>query len=167
MENVVAEVCRCSVKAFFDAHVRGGSPMDLARYLRLAGLRIDVAAIPVARDGIALPDLRVVGFNREGSRDVYLRLFDPASAWGRAGLHSGDLIVSMNGAAITSWPELRSLLTSLHIGDTVAVVVSRPSGPFTTRVSVTGYDRPDVKLAAITDASAKQKAIRERWMQGW
>ena len=73
----------------------------------------------------------------------------------------------MNGAAITSWPELRTLLTSLHIGDTLAVVVSRPAGPFATRVSIVGYDRPDVKITPMADATARQRAIRERWMTGW
>jgi predicted metalloprotease with PDZ domain len=128
---------------------------------------MDVKRIPAARDGAPLADFRVVGYNVEGERDLRFRLFDPVSAWGRAGLHTGDKIVSMNGTAITSWPEMRTLLTSLHIGDTLSVVVSRPAGPFTARVSITGYDRPEVTLTPLADASARQRAIRERWMTGW
>ena len=67
IERVVAELCKCSVTPFFDAHVRGASAIDVARYLRLAGLRLDVARIPVARDGALLPDLRVTGYNAKGS----------------------------------------------------------------------------------------------------
>jgi predicted metalloprotease with PDZ domain len=167
IEHVVAELCKCSVQPFFDAHVRGGAPIEFARYLRLAGLELDVSRAPAARDGAPLTDLRISGFNREGERELTLRLFDPATAWGRAGLHTGDRIVTMNGASMTSWSELRAFLTALHIGDTVAVVVSRPSGNYTTRVNVTGYDRPVVKLTPIANASAKQHAIRERWLAGW
>ena len=55
------------------------------------------------RDGRPLVDLRVAGWNREGERELSLRLFDPLTAWGRAGLHTGDRIVTIKGAAIATW----------------------------------------------------------------
>jgi predicted metalloprotease with PDZ domain len=166
IERAVSDVCKCSVKAFFDAHVRGGSRIDIARYARLAGFQIDLGREPAARDGVALPDTRVYGYSMEGEPEMRFRLLDPASAWGRAGLHSGDRIVSMNGAAVTTWPAMRSILSALHIGDTLSVVVNQPSGRFVTKVGITGYDRPTAKLTALVDATPKQRAIREQWLRG-
>ena len=54
---------------------------------------------------------------------MLLRLFEPSSAWGRAGLHTGDRIVTMNGLAITSWPEMRAFVTKLRIGMEVRLVI--------------------------------------------
>ena len=114
-----------------------------------------------------MPDLRIFGWSPEGSREVLVRLLEPTSRWGRAGLHTGDRVVSMNGAAVTTWPEMRAQIIKLHIGDTMDVVVMRPAGRFATRVPVTGYDRPTVTITAMAEASPKQKAIRERWLSGW
>ena len=167
IERVVTDVCTCNVKPFFDAHVRGGNPIDVARYLGLAGLQLTAARAPQMRDGAPVPDLRIFGWSPEGSREVLVRLLEPTSSWGRAGLHTGDRIVSMNGAAVTTWPEMRAQIIKLHIGDTMDVVVMRPAGRFATRVPVTGYDRPTVMITAMAEASPKQKAIRERWLSGW
>ncbi|MEP6731517.1 MAG: hypothetical protein ABJE10_12795, partial [bacterium] len=109
---------------------------------------------------------RLVGNSREGERGLRLRLLDPASAWGRAGLHTGDLVVSMNGAVVASWPELRSFLLSLHVGDIVHAIVSRAGGQFETRVTMSPYDRPVATLRPLADASPLQKAIREQWLAG-
>jgi predicted metalloprotease with PDZ domain len=165
IERAVGDVCKCNVTPFFDAHVRKGSPIDAAPYLRMAGLRMDVTREPAARDGKPLTDMRIAGWNREGERELSLRLFDPASIWGRAGLHTGDRIVTMNGAAVTTWPEMRALLSALKIGDSVRVVVARPTGQFATTVTIAGYDRPIVKLTPIATASPKQIALRDRLLQ--
>jgi predicted metalloprotease with PDZ domain len=162
VERAVSDVCRCSVKQFFDAHVRSGSPIDVARYLRLAGLRMEVTREPAARDGKPLADFRIVGWTREGEHAVSLRLGDPASIWGRAGLHTGDRVVTMNGNAIATWPELRSTVNALKIGDTMRVVVSRPTGQFATTVTMAGYDRPVVRLTPVAAAAPKQIALRNR-----
>jgi predicted metalloprotease with PDZ domain len=166
IERAVSDVCRCSVKSFFDAHVRGGSRIDVGRYVRLAGFQLEISREPAARDGVALADMRVFGYNPEGEAGMRLRLIEPTSAWGRAGLHTGDRVVSMNGAAVSTWPAMRSILSALRIGDTLAVVVNRPSGQVATRVAIMGYDRPTVRLTPLDRASPTQKSIRERWLQG-
>ncbi len=162
IERAVGDVCTCSVKAFFDAHVRKGAPIDIARYLRLAGLEMVVTREPASRNGQPLADVRIVGWNRDGEHEVSLRLLGPESTWGRAGLHTGDRVVTMNGQTVSSWGELRTLLSALKIGDTVDVVVTRASGRFATRVPVVGYDRPVVRLTPIPMATARQITVRDR-----
>ena len=89
---------------------------------------------------------------------------DPTSAWGRAGLHSRDTLTSINGRAMTSWPEVRTLLTSARIGDTLRFEIARPDGPFRTNVVMSGYERPVVHIEEIPNATARQRAVRAGWL---
>ena len=90
----------------------------------------------------------------------------PESIWGRAGLHTGDKLVSVNGASARTWLELRGLLLKARRGDTMRIEVSRPSGPFKVAVPVLGYDRPVVRIETDPSASEKAMRLREAWMTG-
>ena len=54
------------------------------------------------------PDLRVFALNAPEDSMLRLRITDPNSAWGRAGLHSGDRLVSVDGQPITTSTEFRA-----------------------------------------------------------
>jgi predicted metalloprotease with PDZ domain len=86
--------------------------------------------------------------------------------WGRAGLHTGDRLVSVNGVAYATWREYRAMLTRVRIGDTLRYEVARDSGPFRTTVVVTGFDRPEVRIEEMPGATERQRAIRARWASG-
>lgn len=166
VERAVADVCRCAVKPFFDAHVRGSAPIDVARYLRLAGLHVDITRPIATRDGQPDADFRVAGWRDEATGRFLLRVFDPRSAWARAGLNTGDHLVSMNGTPVATWPEFRATLRGLKSGDSVRVVVARPTGEFTTVVRLAPFERVSVRVTPLDGATAKQVAIRERWISG-
>lgn len=167
VERTVAEVCRCAVRAFFDRYVRAPGPIDFDRYLRLAGLRARVSWAPaVGRDSQPAPDTRVFAWLPPGEQRLKLLITGPATAWGRAGLHTGDRIVSVNGAPVATWPEFRGLLSRLRIGDSVRVEVMRPTGAFRTTVAVAGYDRPVVRVEELPGATEKQRALRAQWAAG-
>ena len=105
----------------FDANVRGASPIGFDRYLGLIGLRSRVTWTPALdRAGKPAVELRVWAYNSDDG-SLRLRIGSPEGAWGRAGLHTGDRIVSVNGAAVKSWPEFRSALIKARIGDTMRV----------------------------------------------
>ncbi|MFN2564027.1 MAG: PDZ domain-containing protein [Gemmatimonadaceae bacterium] len=165
VERTVADVCGCATQAFFDANVRGARQIDFDRYLRLIGLRARVSREPaLGRDGQPAPDWRIFAWTPPGERTLSLLLTDPSSAWGRAGLHTGDRVVAVNGMAVTTWPEFRGHVARARIGDTVRVEVSRPSGAWRTNVVVTGYDRPVVRIEEIPEATERQRALRTRWV---
>ena len=167
VEAVIAETCACAVRAFFDAHVRGTTPLDVDRYLRLAGLHARTTWRPATgRDGAPAVDLRIWGWATPEEPGLRLRLISPTSAWARAGLHTNDRLLRMNGAEVTTWPEMRSVLAGLRIGDTVTVDVSRPTGPFRATVRAAGFDEPSVQVDTLPDATARQRAVRERWLAG-
>jgi predicted metalloprotease with PDZ domain len=168
VERAIATVCGCSVTTFFDAHVRGGgSRIDIGAYLKRAGLSLAVTTEQARNAAGPIPDLRVAGFTREGEQGLTLRVLTPTTTWARAGLHTGDRIVSMNGTPLRTWPEMRSLVRALKVGDTVNVVVDRPGGRFATRVDITAHDVPRARISALSGATPRQQAVRERWLRGW
>ena len=159
IEQAVESVCGCDATPFFAAHVRGASAVDFDRYLGLIGLRTHVTWAPALNNGEPDRDLRVWGFERDSI--VLLIVTNPASPWGRAGLHSRDRVVGIDGVPVRTWLDLRTKLQSLRIGDTVRVEVQRPSGPFVGTVAVTGFDRPAVRLERLPNATVAQRRLAE------
>jgi predicted metalloprotease with PDZ domain len=167
VEHTVADVCACNVTPVFDAYVRGHSPIDFDRYLRMAGLRLRVTHQAVSgRDSQPAADLRVRAYESPGEAGVRLLLFNPASIWGRAGFHTGDRLTSVNGAANPSVTDFRALLARLRIGDTVRIEVARPAGAHRATVVITGYERSVAHIEEIPDAPERQRAVRTAWEAG-
>ena len=166
VERAVTEVCGCTAAhELFAAHVRGAAPIDFDRWLGLAGLRALVSHAPVlGGDGRPALDLRVRGWQPSEGAPLQLIVTNPASAWGRAGLHTRDELVSINGAPVRTWPEMRALLTSAHMGDTLRFEVMRPSGRAHHTVVVSGYDRPVARIVPIPGATSRQRAVLAGWL---
>ena len=165
IERAVAAVCGCAVRPIFDAYVRGAGSIDVDRYLSAIGLRARVTWEPV-RDaaGAPTPDRRIFAWQPDGESSIALLITDPGSAWGRAGLHTGDRLLSLDGQPIASPRDLRTALSRVRIGDTVRVEVRRPNGPFRASAIVGGYDYPRVRLEERPDATARQRDRRQRWI---
>lgn len=168
IERAVHDVCACSVKSFFDAHVRGAQPIPFDRYLALAGLRVVVTRAPVMRDGQPAPDLRIRAWNAPPDSALSLLLFDPSSVWGRAGLHSGDRVLSVNDETPRTWPEFRQIVGRARIGDRLEFVVQAPgaAAPRHVVVVLTGYERPVVRIEALAELNDRQKRLRDAWLVG-
>jgi predicted metalloprotease with PDZ domain len=167
IERTVGDVCGCAVKSFFNAHVRGGTPIEFDRYLRTIGLTARITWGPsLGRDGKPAPDLRLRAWMPPGESRPSLLVLSPDNAWGRAGLHTGDRLISLNGAPVPTTLELRDLLGRLSIGDTVRMEVSRPAGTFRATVPIIGYDRPFVRIEERPGATDRQRALRVQWLAG-
>jgi predicted metalloprotease with PDZ domain len=155
------------VKAFFDSHVRGSTPIDFNRYLRLIGLRSQVSWGPAVNDaGEPTPDYRMTAWLPAGANQLSLMVTDPNSVWAKAGLHTGDKLVSVNGKRITAWAELRPILRGIKIGDRMSFETIRQGRPFKTTVVVTGLQRPTVSVEQVPAATEKQQRLRAQWLAG-
>jgi predicted metalloprotease with PDZ domain len=94
IEQAIHEVCICDAHTFFEAHVRGARPIDFNYYLRTIGMRTQVSWSPaLTSDGKLQPDVRLSAFNTADNPKLKIHLSNPASGWGRAGLHTGDQLV--------------------------------------------------------------------------
>lgn len=167
IERAVEDVCICDVTPLFEAHVRrGGRPIDFNRYLALFGWQTDVVREPAIWNGNPERDLRIWGWEPPGEEGVRIIIRDPGSAWGKAGLHTGDRLVSVNQAPVRTWPAFRSLLMGTRIGDTLVFEVSRPSGSMRATVVVAGFDRPRVRILDALQRTEQQGRWRDHWLRG-
>jgi predicted metalloprotease with PDZ domain len=160
IEQAVESVCGCDVTPFFDAHVRHAAVIDFNRYLGLMGMTTRVTWAPAVSNGETERDLRVWGFESERDSSLRLVINNPASVWGRAGLHSRDRRVGLNGAPVRTWLELRTKLQALRLGDTVRVQVQR-AAPFEATVVVAGFERASVRIERLPNATVAQRRLAE------
>jgi predicted metalloprotease with PDZ domain len=162
---VVAEVCGCSTAAFVDTYVRRATPIDFDHYLNLIGLRALVSTVgALDQDGNPLADRRIYAWVPPGAAVPVLLLNDPASAWGRAGLHTGDTLFAIDDTAVATWRDFRARLQRAHVGDTLRMRVARGLRRWTALVPVTGYARLKVRIEERLDATARQRTLRSRWL---
>jgi len=167
LEHSVDAVCACTTHDFFEAYVRSAHPFDLNRYLVAIGLRSRIASVPSTDEhGTPSADVRVSAWLSSGSTSPRLRVFDRTSAWARAGLHTGDTILSMNGTAITSVAEFRSAAFALKVGDSVHVEVGRASGRYRTAFALPQLRHPVVTIEELPDATDRQRRLRAGWLSG-
>jgi predicted metalloprotease with PDZ domain len=165
IESAAHDVCGCYTHSFFEAHVRGSQSIDFNRYLRIIGLRAHISWAPALNiDGTPAPDLRVFLFNTATDPELRLRLLDPASVWGRAGLRTGDRLVSVDGRPVTSATDFRNWMRQLNVGQTARIEVERNGAVLQLAVAVNGYNRPTVKIDEIPDATPEQRRLRAQWV---
>ena len=165
VQNTVDEVCRCSSSSIFNQYVFNAGAIDFNRYLALIGMTSTVTWQPARnQDGTPQPDIRAWAYERGGH--LKFRVGNPQSIWGKAGFHTGDDIVTVNGEALKTWPDFRSVFGRLKMGDSVALVVKRGRETISKTIMITGYDRPVVSIEPVAAASAKQIRLRDAWLKG-
>jgi predicted metalloprotease with PDZ domain len=165
VERAASETCSCNLHSFLNDYVRGARPLDFNRYLRSVGLRVVVDTIPAADSaGTRLPDTRIWAYPPRAGGRMRIMMEDPSSAWGKAGLHTGDVLVAFNGAPIDSFPDFRRAFRTVKLNDSVPVSIIRGGTPAIVNVRVTSYDRVRVRITDTPDATAAQRERRRLWL---
>jgi predicted metalloprotease with PDZ domain len=168
IERTMSNVCGCTLKSFIDTYVRSAHAIDFNRHLALIGLRAEVDSQPAARDGQPLPDSRIRAWMQPWDSTLALLINNPRSVWGRAGLHSGDRVLSVDGVPVSTPQDFRQIIGRLRIGDTLRLSVQSPraNAPRDVTVAVTGYVRPVVRISELSAVTEKQRRMREAWLLG-
>lgn len=162
IERAITGVCGCDTRPFFREYIYGAKKIDFDHYLGLMGVRAEIGSAPaVNRDGTPAPDLRIGPLSTEGG--LKIRIGNSESAWARAGLNTGDLLVSINGVEISTWSSLRQWLQGARIGDVARVVIVRDGSRREIEVPVVGYTIPTVRLSELSSATPKQLRLRTAW----
>lgn len=167
-------VCGCDMSPFFARYVSGATSLPLEELLRTLGWRLVVErAAATTPDGEPLPDRRI-GVTPYGGMGAAggpvggaLKLFiaDPTSAWGRAGLETGDTVLAVNGEAMPTPATFRAAIARLGIGDSVTVRVRR-GDERSYVVHLTGYERVRTRIEELPGLTAEQRRARDRWLHG-
>lgn len=164
IEQTVHETCGCNVHQFFQDHVFGMKQIDFNKHLKLLGLKATIEwKSVVSADGKPTPDLRVYSWQKPGENLVRLGITNPASCWGKAGLHTGDVIESVNGTTIVSPRDFRQIIREVKVGDSVIMEVKQPMGSLKVNVLVTGYEQPEVHIVPMAEATEKQRGLFIQW----
>jgi predicted metalloprotease with PDZ domain len=167
IEQVISEVCGCDVHSFFENYIRGNKSLDLDKYLRLAGLQYTLSWTDVlGPDKKPAIDPRLYSWVDPGEKIVRLWVTDPEGCWGKAGLHTGDIIISVNAEPVKTPSTLNQLVRSAKPGDTMVMEVQRPAGLSKINVLVAGYKQPVVHISELNNANAKQKKLFKQWLPG-
>jgi predicted metalloprotease with PDZ domain len=165
VENLIQKICERSVHTFFEDYIYGNRPIDFNSYLGLAGMRIHLTwrgAVDEAYKPLA--DQRVYAFQSPGESTVRLGIIDPSGCWGKAGIHTGDVILSVNKSAIKSVNDFRQEIRRAKIGDRVPLEIQRPFGIIKTTVTILGYRQSVIHIEQINEATERQQKLRTAWI---
>ena len=168
IEQAVDAICdNPGVHSFFDTYVYQGKPLDFEPWLRLLGLRLQLFWLPATdAQGKEAPDLRLYVWQPPGDSLFRLLITDPRSCWGRAGLHTGDAVLAMDGQPIKIRTSFYARRNTLHIGDTVSFQLRRQGRVQTVRVAVTGYTQVIAHILPAMDADSKSLTLFRQWNSG-
>jgi predicted metalloprotease with PDZ domain len=165
IEQIVKEVCGCNVHQFFLDHVFGRKQIDFNKWLKLLGLQSTFQWKNVlSPDGKASPDLRVYSWQKPGENFIRLGITNPTSCWAKAGLHTGDKLISVNGTIIGGARDLRQLIRDVKVGDTVKMEVEKPNGHSKVTVVIAGYLQPEVHISRLRASTEKETRLFNQWM---
>ena len=168
IERAVKDVCGSGeVHTFFQKYIYEGKALDFDPYLRLIGLRIRLAYRPAVDDkGSLKEDDRLYIWQPAGDTVYHLGMTDPRSCWARAGLHTGDALVTINGRSIKSRQDFREVLSRLKIGDRIIVQVEHSGSLQAIPVEITGYEIPTAHLVSQVKRNAEIQKLFRQWEKG-
>jgi Do/DeqQ family serine protease len=126
-------------------------PVNMAR--RVMDEIVRYGEVKRGRIGVAIQDLTpelAQAMNTKQTNGAVIARVESGSAAEQAGLHSGDLVVAVNGTAVRSGTQLRNMIGLSRIGDQVTLTVDRRGSEYSIPVRI----EPAAAAAATT---AKQR----------
>ncbi len=166
IERATLGVCPvCDIHMFFKDHIYGAGQIDFDRYLGLIGMRFELTrSAALGSDGKPSVDLRIGPLQGETAAGFEIRITNPQSAWGKAGLHTGDRLLSVDGTPVSSWPDLRTWLRRIKIGDIGRLEIIHDGVKRIVEVPIAGYEVPTVKISEVVSPTPRQLKLRNAWM---
>jgi len=167
IESAVTTVCACTeAHTFFENYLSKGKQIDFAPWLGKLGLQFHHDQQPATdRQGRPLPDTRIYSWILRDDTSVRIGLTNPGSCWALAGLHTGDILASINGRPIHTRQDFQAALASLSIRDDIIVNVKRGAEMAPHNVHIGGYTTPVIAITEDPAASPKQRRLFEQWRQ--
>jgi predicted metalloprotease with PDZ domain len=165
IEQIITATCGYNMQQFFRDHIYGNKPIEFNKYLQLAGMHCDTTWKDVLNaDGKPAPDLRIYPYQLPAETAVKLAITDPSGLWGKAGLHTGDVIVTLNQSAIKNRDDFWQKIRRFQVGDTALIAVQKPAGISKKRVIVQGYKRPVASIKEKNGITQRQRKLGTAWM---
>ena len=122
-------------------------PVNMAR--RVMDEIVRYGEVKRGRIGVAIQDLTpelAQAMNTKQTNGAVIARVESGSAAEQAGLHSGDLVVAVNGTVVRSGTQLRNMIGLSRIGDQVTLTVDRRGSEYSIPVRI----EPAAAAAAAT-----------------
>lgn len=158
LERIASRRTGIEFTDFFKRYIRDVEVLPYDEAFAYVGLRLVKSQAKEPFDaGLALKS--------EDSRDLVIENVRNNSPAEDAGLQSGDEVVSLGGKSVTTDSWLKTL-ARFKSGDSVPITVKRDRRTIKTNVVLGQPDRYDYGIEEKPDATAEQKALRARWLNG-
>ncbi len=112
-------------------------PVNMAR--RVMDEIVRYGEVKRGRIGVAIQDLTpelAQAMNTKQTNGAVIAHVESGSAAEQAGLHSGDLVVAVNGTVVRSGTQLRNMIGLSRIGDQVTLTVDRRGSEYSIPVRI-------------------------------
>jgi predicted metalloprotease with PDZ domain len=167
IEAMLESLCQCSLKDFFQSHIAGNQPIPFNTYLSLVGLQADTLWKIAKNDqGMEMADNSGYAWQKPGDSLVRIGITDPLGAWGKAGLHTGNLLLTLNGYPLKTTQDFRTIMDSISPGQLMSVSWRISNMPVRGSILFGPQLVPEAKVNLLPQLSAKQKKLLARWEAG-
>jgi predicted metalloprotease with PDZ domain len=167
VEQMTSKICHCDVHLFFENYIRGDKTIDFDKYLISFGLKMNITKkLLLGDDKKPAADWSVYVWNDAAAHTIKLAITNPLGCWGKAGLHTGDVLLKMNDSTISNTNEFYSSLNKLKSGDTVNIEIKRKDKISSTKVYLGSLNVTLVNIESLPKPSGKQERLYSEWMMG-
>jgi predicted metalloprotease with PDZ domain len=167
VEQMTSKICHCDVHLFFENYIRGNKMIDFDKYLIALGLKMNITKKVLSGDDKKpAADGSVYAWNDAAAHTTKLGVTNPQGCWGKAGLHTGDVLLKINDSAISSANDFFSWLDKLKPGDTVNMEIKRKDKISSAKIYLTSVNVTLVSIESLPKPSGKQQRLYSEWMMG-
>ncbi len=141
----------------FTKYISGRETIDFEKYLKLAGMKLDIGKS--TRAGYPLLGISI----RENNGRLITRFVTHDSPAYNQGLSIGDEIIALNGIRVTSSRFFYDLLNKNKPGMEISLLIARDEMIKTLNITLAGEDDREFKISKAYDAEPKQKIVYKKW----
>jgi predicted metalloprotease with PDZ domain len=154
--KAVETVAGSDLSEFFEANVQSRKEIDYSRYLKPAGLQINITKEP----GTIYAGIE---FDRTDGGQARIRRIIAGSPAERAKLDTGDILIAMNNERIT-FENFSARLHSHKLGETIKLTVMRGERALTLDLIPVEFQEERWSVAEASAAARDQIQLRNSWL---
>ncbi len=170
IEQCCKQVCPVAeeqITAFFQQYIEKGLPLEFNPFLARMGLKLDISyRKAIDEQGHERVDRRMYIWKPADDSVYSIHIMHPNSCWARAGLHTGDRLLSIDGIPLKKRAEFNQWFGELKTGDQPSMGVLGQDGYHEIKILIEPYFAPVVRISKVPNPSPGTLALLEKWTSG-